>query len=85
MIVGKTLQVILGLIFIGSFNCGNGYFFPSIKIIQFPNLNPAFKVQRIAEISNKVLHDPGIALDLGKAALEIIWKMETIRDIIKRW
>ena len=55
MIVAKTLQVIWGLILIGTFNCGNGYSIPIIKIIPFPALKPAFKVQRIAEISTKVL------------------------------
>ena len=58
MIVAKTLQVIWGLILIGTFNCGNGYSIPIIKIIPFPALKPAFKVQRIAEISTKVLYDP---------------------------
>ena len=55
MIAGKVLQLILGLVIIGSFYCGHGYSFPKIKIIKYPTLKTTLEVQKMPDISNKVL------------------------------
>ena len=51
MIAAKLLPVIWGLVFIGQFTNGYGYYFPKFN---FPILKTTFKSQKMPELSNQV-------------------------------